>query len=284
MDSRLSYGILSVESCFQTCLVLDCSNELILLGLAHTVGCLFQCYSVQYSIHYPELTFMQLAVFTELFPAFKDVNPDTLELLLSAADEHDYPANRAVLMEDSWGNAIYFLVSGWAKVRRLAGEDTLTLAIIGRGDFFGEMAILDESPRSTDVSALSPVKLISIPAQTFVQALHKDPKLSFWMLQMMVRRLRQNNLRFQLRNQPPAVKLVNLLISLAETYGNDLGSSLQLLNIPILDLANVADIKPDEAGKIMDVLSGKGWIKAEESSQSLHLVNRKQLYQLAQRS
>ncbi len=227
---------------------------------------------------------MEAAVFTELFPAFKETNPETLEFLLSTATEHDYPANRAVLMEDSWGNAIYFLVSGWAKVRRLAGDDTLTMAILGRGDFFGEMAVLDESPRSTDVSALCPVKLVSIPAQKFLQVLHKDAQFSYRMLQMMVRRLRQNNGRFQLRNQPPAVKLVNLLVSLGESYGNDTGTSLELYNIPSLDLANVADIKVEEATKIMDVLLGKGWIKVDESKQTMHLVNRKQLYQLAQRN
>lgn len=227
---------------------------------------------------------MQVAVFTELFPAFKDTNPDTLEFLLSACDSHDYPANRAVLMEDSWGNAIYFLVSGWVKVRRLAGDDTVTLAILGRGDFFGEMAILDESPRSTDVSALCPVKLVSIPAQKFVQALRRDALFSYRMLQLMVGRLRQNNMRFQLRNQPPAVKLMNVIIYLAETYGNDLGVSLELLNIPAADLANVADIKLEEATKILDLLSSKGWIKVDESTQTLQLLNRKQLYQLAQRN
>ncbi|HAG79946.1 MAG TPA: transcriptional regulator, partial [Cyanobacteria bacterium UBA12227] len=74
------------------------------------------------------------------------------------------------------------------------------------GDFFGEMAILDESPRSTDVIALSQVKLLSVSAQRFIQTLFKDPQLHHRMLQLMVRRLRLTNLRFQRRHQPPAVK------------------------------------------------------------------------------
>ncbi|MCU0518042.1 MAG: Crp/Fnr family transcriptional regulator, partial [Oscillatoria sp. Prado101] len=52
---------------------------------------------------------MQTEAFSELFPLFSAANPETLEWLLSTADQRQYPANRAVLMEDAWGNAVYFL-------------------------------------------------------------------------------------------------------------------------------------------------------------------------------
>ena len=163
---------------------------------------------------------MQTAAFSELFPLFNAASPETIDWLLSIAVEHDYPADRAVLMEDAWGNAVYFIESGWVKVRRHLGEGVNTLAILGRGDFFGEMAILDESPRSTDVVALSSVHLFSISAQRFIQTLFRDSQLHHRMLQLMVRRLRQTNYRFQLRHQPPAIKLVNTLVALGESYGS----------------------------------------------------------------
>ncbi|MBF2028972.1 MAG: Crp/Fnr family transcriptional regulator [Oscillatoriales cyanobacterium C42_A2020_001] len=227
---------------------------------------------------------MQTEAFSELFPLLTAANPETLEWLLSVAVEHEYPANRAVLMEDAWGNAVYFIVSGWVKVRRLsgAGEDNVvTLAILGRGDFFGEMAILDESPRSTDVIALSPVKLISISAQRFIQTLFKDSQLHHRMLQLMVRRLRQTNLRFQLRHQPPAVKLANTLVTLAESYGHESASGINIFNIPAKDLADVSDIGVEETIKIMEKLDSKGWIKTDTTSQVMHILNMKQLMHLA---
>ncbi len=231
---------------------------------------------------------MQTEAFSELFPLLMAANPETLELLLSVAVEHEYPANRAVLMEDAWGNAVYFIASGWVKVRRLsgAGEDNVvTLAILGKGDFFGEMAILDESPRSTDVSALSSVKLISISAQRFIQTLFKDPQLHHRMLQLMVRRLRQTNIRFQLRHKPPAVKLANTLVALGENYGQEFNSGThggtEIFNIPPKDLADVSDIGVEETSKIMEKLDSKGWIKIDPANQSMHLVNMKQLMHLA---
>jgi CRP/FNR family cyclic AMP-dependent transcriptional regulator len=227
---------------------------------------------------------MQTEAFSELFPLLAAANTETIAWLLAAAVEHEYPAGRAVLMEDAWGNAVYFIVSGWVKVRRLsgAGEDNVvTLAILGRGDFFGEMAILDESPRSTDVIALSAVKLISISAQRFIQTLFKDPRLHHRMLQLMVRRLRQTNLRFQLRHQPPAVKLANTLVALGESYGQETPYGTEVFNIPAQDLADVSGIGVEETAKIMDKLDSKGWIKIDPVKQSLYLINMKQLINLA---
>jgi CRP/FNR family transcriptional regulator, cyclic AMP receptor protein len=226
---------------------------------------------------------MQTEDFSELFPLFNTANPETVEWLLSVAVEHEYPAGRAVLMEDSWGNAVYFVVSGWIKVRRTAGEDAATLAILGPGDFFGEMAVLDESPRSTDVVALSQVKLLSISAQRFIQTLFKDPQLHHRMLQLMVRRLRQTNLRFQLRQQPPAVKLANTLVSLGENYGKPAGNSTEIFNVPVKDLAEVTGIGMEETNKIMEKLNSKGWIKIDPTKQTMALVNLKQLSNLAGR-
>jgi CRP-like cAMP-binding protein len=227
---------------------------------------------------------MQIEAFSELFPLLTAANPETLEWLLSVAVEHEYPANRAVLMEDAWGNAVYFIVSGWVKVRRLSGagsEDVVALAILGQGDFFGEMAILDESPRSTDVIALSAVKLISISAQRFIQTLFKDPQLHHRMLQLMVRRLRQTNIRFQLRHQPPAVKLANTLVALGENYGQETPNGVEIFNIPYKDLADVTDIGVEETSKIMEKLDGKGWIKVDPANQAIYLLNMKQLMHLA---
>ncbi|MBD1845272.1 Crp/Fnr family transcriptional regulator [Cyanobacteria bacterium FACHB-63] len=226
---------------------------------------------------------MQTEVFSELFPLLAAANPETLDWLLSVATEHEYPSGRAVLMEDAWGNAVYFVVSGWVKVRRHSGtgEEVSTLAILGRGDFFGEMAILDESPRSTDVIALSNVRLMSISAQRFIQTLFKDPQLHHRMLQLMVRRLRQTNLRFQLRHQPAAIKLVNTLVGLAESYGQSAGSGVYILNIPAKDLADVTDITVEETSKILEKLDSKGWIRIDPKQQVIHLMNLQQLTALA---
>lgn len=226
---------------------------------------------------------MQPEAFSELFTLFNAANPETVEWLLSVSTEHEYPAGRAVLMEDAWGNAVYFVESGWVKVRRHVGDDFVTLAVLSKGDFFGEMAILDESPRSTDVVALSAVNLLSISAQRFIQTLFKDSQLHHRMLQLMVQRLRQTNFRFQLRNQPPAVKLAHTLSSINDAYGVPAEQGMEIFNLPMKDLADMTDISEDEATKIMEKLAEKEWLKIDTSRSVINLLNTKQLTHLAGR-
>ena len=227
---------------------------------------------------------MQPEAFSELFTLFNAANPETIEWLLSVSTEHDYPSGRAVLMEDAWGNAVYFVESGWVKVRRHVGDEFVTLAVLSKGDFFGEMAILDESPRSTDVVALSAVHLLSISAQRFIQTLFKDSQLYHRMLQLMVQRLRQTNFRFQLRHQPPAVKLAYTLSSVSDTYGIAAEQGSEIIKLPMKDLADLTDISEDEASKIMDKLIEKGWLTISDETNTITLLNTKQLTQLAGRS
>lgn len=224
---------------------------------------------------------MQTEAFTELFPLFNAASQETLEWLLSVAVQHDYPPNRAVLMEDSWGNAVYFISSGWVKVRRLSGENNVTLAVLGRGDFFGEMAILDESPRSTDVIALSNVELFSISAQRFIQTLFKDAQLHHRLLQLMVKRIRTNNVRLQLRRKPPAIKLAHTLATLAQQYGQPTEQGRDIVNLSHQDLADISEVHVDDVKKLMEKLTEKKWIAVDETGRNLKLMNLRQLVQLA---
>jgi CRP/FNR family transcriptional regulator, cyclic AMP receptor protein len=226
---------------------------------------------------------MQTEAISHSFPLLATANAETLELIMSVAVEHEYPAGRAVLMEDAWGNAIYFVVTGWVKVRRRGAteDDAAALAILGRGDFFGEMAVLDESPRSTDVVSLTQVKLLSVAAQQFVKILFKDPQLHHRMLQLMVRRLRQTNYRFHLRDQAPAVKLVHTIVGLADAYGTE-GSPgiVDIVNLSAQDFADLADISLNESKKILSKLVEKGWIKINSAQHVMHILNMVQMSSL----
>uniref|UniRef100_B8HN66 Cyclic nucleotide-binding protein n=1 Tax=Cyanothece sp. (strain PCC 7425 / ATCC 29141) TaxID=395961 RepID=B8HN66_CYAP4 len=231
---------------------------------------------------------MQTEDFSQLFPLFNAGSPDVLESVLSVAWENSYPAGRAVLIEDAWGNAVYFILEGWVKVRLLppSGEDT-ALAVLGPGDFFGEMAILDESPRSTDVVALSEVKVLGVPAQKFTQMLFREPQVNYRLLQLMARRLRQSNARFERQQQPPVVKLANTLATLGQNYGphytdlkNNPGGGMAIFNIPAKDLADISDISVEDTTKLIAMLSSKGWIKVDAAQQKIYLLDLPQLLQL----
>ncbi len=224
---------------------------------------------------------MNIEAFKELFPIFSSASPETLESLLSTAIENEYGQDKTIILEDSWGNAIYFIISGWVKVRRLLEDSSMTLAVLGKGDFFGEIAILDELPRSTDVVSMSQVRLLSISASDFVNALFEDSNLQHRLLQLMATRIRHINVRFQIRNHPPAIKLVRFLVTIAENYGNRYEEGIEIFKIPDQDLADVADISMEETQKIMEKLTKNQWININSNNNCIKLVNFKQLVNLA---
>ena len=100
---------------------------------------------------------------------------------------------------------------------------------------------------------------------------------------MMVRRLRHVNMRLQMRQAPPAVKLAYTLISLGENYGQESENGREIFNVSCQDFADVTEIGVDEAEKIMEKLHEKGWINIDANKQVINLVNLNQLMNLARK-
>ncbi len=224
---------------------------------------------------------METQAFSQLFPLLHTANPETIEWLLSIATTEEYDKDEEILAADDWGRAVYLIISGWIKLQYVYPDKTVTQAILGKGDFFGEMAILDEFPEQIAVVALSPVDLFCISAQRFLQALSKDNKLQQRLLQLTLRKLRQLSIYCQLRHYSPAARLAKILVSLAESYGESEDRGTVILKIPEADLADLTNLDIDEISKIMDNLQSNGWIEIDPSSQTLCLTNLKQLIYLA---
>lgn len=229
----------------------------------------------------PEQVLMESTVASEIFPLLNAAETETLDWLLSVAIEQEFSAQEVILWDQSWGNAVYFIVSGWVKARRWHNETPITLSIQGRGDFFGESAILDEPPRATEIVALSDTKVISISAQRFIQSLFQDSQLHHKLLQMTVRRLRQMDTRLQLHHHPPVVKLAHTLVTLAETYGKPTEEGMEILLLPEQDLADIADLNLEDTQKFLNKFQNKGWLELNFDNQTLSLTNIRQLSHLA---
>ncbi|MDJ0727431.1 MAG: Crp/Fnr family transcriptional regulator [Prochloraceae cyanobacterium] len=224
---------------------------------------------------------MDSLAFSELFPLFNNAQPQTLEWILSITRECTYPPGKIVLTEELWGTAVYFIVSGWVKMERIDEQKAIAIEIIGRGDFYGESAILDEYPRSTSVITLSELNLIVIPAQRFIQILLQDSQLQHRMLQLTLERVRHLKNRLFLNHQSNAVKITETLIFLAEQYGEHTEKGKEIYNLAYQDLADLSSTTPEESQKIVEKLENKGWIEIDRENATLCITNLKQILHLA---
>ncbi|WP_267384483.1 Crp/Fnr family transcriptional regulator [Cyanobacterium sp. uoEpiScrs1] len=225
---------------------------------------------------------METQSISELFPLFHTANPETLEWFLSVVDQEDYPPDIRIVGEDDWGKAVYFIVSGWVKVRSHYQGSETTLEIFSRGDFFGEMEVLEESLKSIEIISLSELQLLSISAQRFLQMLFKDPQLHHRMLQLKIRRVRQLYRRLQLRQQSPKVRLAKTLIKLAETYGKSTEKGTEICYFPEQDLADIADVSLEELQSAITQLQSQGCLEIDLIGHNLYLSNLKQIHHFSQ--
>jgi CRP-like cAMP-binding protein len=203
-----------------------------------------------------------------------------IEWLLSVVETENHPPNSVIVREEDWGKSVYFVASGWVKLTSKGGDQEITLDLRSEGDYFGEIAVLDEPLKFTEAIALSEVSLLSISAQRFLQMLFKDPQLQHKILQLTIQQVRHCYRLFQLSHQPSKLKLVKVLVNLAEKYGKSTERGVEIFQLSSPDLANLAQINPQEGQEILLKLQGKGWIEIDSNKQILAIPNLKNLHHL----
>jgi len=125
-------------------------------------------------------------------PLFSDLSPAELERFAEVAREREYPKNSVILFEDDPGDALYVVSGGQVKVV-LIGEDgrEVILSVLSDGDFFGEMSLIDDEPRSAHVIAMRDSRLLVLRRDDFQQQLQQHPSIALKVLKVMVQRLRR---------------------------------------------------------------------------------------------
>jgi CRP/FNR family transcriptional regulator, cyclic AMP receptor protein len=119
------------------------------------------------------------------------------------------------------GGLLYIIISGKVKISNSTpdGQEAL-LAILGAGDFFGELALLDDAPRSATAEALQPTAAMTLHQADFVRFLSNNPDFAYHVLQTLAKRIRHlndqiNDVFFLDLNG----RLARTLLNLAERHG-----------------------------------------------------------------
>jgi CRP/FNR family transcriptional regulator, cyclic AMP receptor protein len=119
-------------------------------------------------------------------PFFSGLNPKHRKTLLAQGKEMSYKAGSTIVAEGTTGVGFFLILDGKAEVRK-KGK---ILATLSKGQFFGEMSLIDDLPRSADVVALQPTKCWAITSWSFASVIKDHPELALSMLKEVVKRLR----------------------------------------------------------------------------------------------
>jgi CRP/FNR family cyclic AMP-dependent transcriptional regulator len=123
-------------------------------------------------------------------PLFSACSKRDLQIVARHTDLLQLPAGASVIEEGGKGDAFFFILRGEAAVRRRGR----TVAALGPGRFFGELALLDPAPRDATVVAVAPLTVGVLGARVFRAIVRDVPALSEKLLRGMAQRLREADL------------------------------------------------------------------------------------------
>ena len=129
-----------------------------------------------------------------------------------------YEEGETIVREGEVSREMYVIQEGRALVTKKAGEGELVLRTLQKGDFFGEMALLESEPRSATVRAAERTKVLVIHSGGFLLKIRRDPTFAFEMLQKLSGRVRSisDKLTDALGDEPKKVERANRLIAETE--------------------------------------------------------------------
>ena len=119
-------------------------------------------------------------------PLFQGCNDKQLAFIASRVDEVDVPAGQTLTAEGRSGGEFFIILSGAAEVKRADRR----ISTLGPGDHFGEIALLDNGPRTATVVTTSPMRCLVLSPSQFQDVLYGDATIGVQILHSVVRRLR----------------------------------------------------------------------------------------------
>jgi CRP-like cAMP-binding protein len=131
-------------------------------------------------------------------PLFSGLSPVALQLLARVASEESHALGTKIFQQGDLGDRMYIILSGKVRIsREVSGIGEEALAVLGPGSVFGEMALLDEAPRSADARVHEPCRLLALPKDAFEDLLYLHKDLAYEVLwsivRMLTQRLRETN-------------------------------------------------------------------------------------------
>ncbi len=129
--------------------------------------------------------------FLRRVPMFYGLNEVQIDMLSVGSIRRSYPRGRTIVAEGDPSQSMYILLSGRAKVQRSDSEGKeVILAVIGAGEFFGEMSLIDDEPRSASVITLESCDFLSIRKESFITVLRQSNDICLGVMRSLVQRLR----------------------------------------------------------------------------------------------
>lgn len=195
-------------------------------------------------------------------PLFASLPEEQLQLLANVVVRKPFPKHAIVLAEGEKTDSLYVILSGSVKVGMTDDEGKeVILSFLGPGEFFGEMALIDQHPRSANIVTREPCEVMIVAKDDFRKCLAKNSDLAMQIMVGLVKRLRDADKKIE------SLALVNVygrvaqvLLELAENKDGVLVIGRRLTR---QDIARMVGASREMVSRVMRDLVAGDYIRIE---------------------
>ena len=198
-------------------------------------------------------------------PLFAALPESQLQLLTRVVGRKSHPRNSTIIAAGDPTDALYIVISGRLKVMMSDDEGReVILAILVQGEFFGEMGLIDEAPRSATVIAIEPCELLTISKVDFKKCLQENFDIAHGVMKGLVKRLREADKKIgSLALMDVYGRVARLLMEMSETID---GQRVVTKKLPKQDIAKMIGASREMVSRVMKDLQTGGYIEMRGSN------------------
>jgi CRP/FNR family transcriptional regulator, cyclic AMP receptor protein len=201
---------------------------------------------------------------------FRGLPHKTIDRVAALATRRSYEENTIIFMRGDPGDSLCGVVTGRVRISASrAGGKEVFLNIMEPGDAFGEIALLDGSPRTATATAMARTELMILQREAFFALLRTEPQLAEHLIQLLCKRVRWTAEQMEdsaLLTVP--AKLAKRLLSLASVHGRESPEGARLA-ISQEELAQFLGLSRQIVNQHLQAWRAKGWISLGRGSVTL---------------
>jgi len=201
-----------------------------------------------------------------LFASFPD---EQLRTLVSVVTRRSAPRGSVIMAAGDPVDSLYIVISGRLKVMMGDAEGKeVILSLIGPGEYFGEMGLIDDSPRSASVVAIEACELLCVTKRDFRKCLAESAEMAASVMRGLVRRLREADRKIgSLALLDVYGRVARLLLDMSEVQN---GLRTVTKRLPKQDIAKMIGASREMVSRVMKDLQMGGYIEMRGSTIVLH--------------
>ena len=198
-------------------------------------------------------------VFLQRVPLLASLREEQLARLAASTVRRNFAKGRTIVAEGDPSQALYLLLSGRAKVQRSDTEGKeVILAVLGPGEFFGEMSLVDDEPRSASVITLEPCDFLEIGKESFHQMMLQSNEICLAVMRGLVERLREADRKIEtLALLDVYGRVARVLLDFSEEIN---GEKIVRTKLPRQEIAKMIGASREMVSRVMKGLETDGFI------------------------